>query len=80
MTNERPSRGRSETAGRRRPECTPRLIVEIPIEGKARLRIEADSYEDEVRFRLWLRRALARRESLSESLGNWLDLIEQDTA
>jgi hypothetical protein len=82
MKHERPAGGRSETAGWRVPsERTtrfrpPRLVLELPIEGKARLRINADSYEDEIRFRVWLRRALIRRESLSESLRDWLDLIE----
>ena len=82
MKHERPAGGRSETAGWRvPPERTtrsrqPRLILELPIEGKARVRIDADSYEDEFRFRLWLRRALLRRESFSESLNDWLDLIE----
>jgi hypothetical protein len=49
------------------------LCVEIPLEGKARLRIEACSLEDELRLRHWLRTALSRRESLTEALEHWLD-------
>ena len=81
MNDEAARQGRPANDLSRRSEITtrsglPRLILELPIEGRARLRIDADSYEDEIRFRLWLRRALARRESFSQSLGDWLNLVE----
>ena len=86
--NERAPRGerRSETSGRclsersTGPRPAPRLVLEITYEGKGQPRIVADSHEDELRLREWLRKALRRRESLSEALEAWLDELDQREA
>jgi hypothetical protein len=54
----------------------PRLVLEIPLEGHASLRIHARSHEDELRLRDWLRRALFRRTSLSGEITRWLDELD----
>jgi hypothetical protein len=54
----------------------PRLIIEIPLECRVRLRVNAGSLEDERRLRVWLRTALERRESMTAAITKWLD--EQD--
>ena len=59
---------------------TPRLILEIPIECCGELRIVADSHENELRLRRWLRRALDRRSSLSEEIVRWLDELDEREA
>jgi hypothetical protein len=44
-----------------RPRQPPRAVLELPLEGLPRLRIEAESYEDERRLVAWLGSASARR-------------------
>lgn len=56
---------------------TPRIVIEIPLEGKARPRIVAKSREDEIRFRGWFRAALQRRGPLSDELARWLDDLDK---
>jgi hypothetical protein len=58
----------------------PRVVVEIPLESRAEPRIVADSHEDELRLRGWLRQALKRRESLSTALEKWLDCLDERDA
>lgn len=60
-------RGRSE----------PRLVVEIPFEARGRVQIVADSFEDELRMRRWLRQALGRRGSLTTAIATWLDELDE---
>lgn len=55
----------------------PRIIVEIPIEGKFRPRILADTHEDELRIRGWFRAALQRRAPFSDELERWLDELDE---
>lgn len=59
---------------------TPRLVLEIPLECRGRVEIQADSLEDEIRLRMWLRRALIRRQSLSAAITEWLDSTEERQA
>jgi hypothetical protein len=35
----------------------PQVLIEVPIEGAARIQIQSDSFEDEVALRGWLRRS-----------------------
>ena len=68
MTHENPFRGSRRPPTSDQPDgssdpgrAAPSLLIEIPLEGKARVRIVADSVEDERRLRRWLRAALVRR-------------------
>lgn len=84
MTRESPSRGirrpltndcdETSTSG------APALVIEIPFESRARLPIRADTHEDEVRLREWLRFALRRRESLTQALSRYLDQLDEREA
>jgi hypothetical protein len=58
----------------RAPE--PRVVIEIPLEGKAGIRIDARTREDELRLRAWFRAALRRRLPLSDELERWLDDLD----
>jgi hypothetical protein len=64
----------------RRLRRRPRLIIELPYEGRPEVRVVADTFEDERRLRLWLRSRGAlrdvRRRAL-EQLGELDD--EQET-
>jgi hypothetical protein len=59
---------------------TPRVVIEIEIEGRARPRIVAESREDELRFRGWFRAALQRLGPLSDELEHWLDELDEREA
>jgi len=54
----------------------PRAFLVIPFEGSIRLDIHAETLDDELRFRGWLREALKRRRSISDYLDEWLDRLD----
>jgi hypothetical protein len=56
---------------RRRPE----LIVRLPLEGKGLVFLAADSLEDELRLRSWLRRC-GRLDELAAFLERLLDELD----
>lgn len=63
----------TETADRKRRR--PALVFRVPLEGPAVAVLEADSYEDELRLRSWLRRA--RSSMLTrEGLDKFLDELD----
>jgi hypothetical protein len=79
MTHERPSRGRSETSGRRpherSPEVgrrTPRLVIVVELEELPVVRIDADSAEDQARIVEWGSRSNTARR-LGEAVADVLD-------
>jgi hypothetical protein len=82
--NDPSARRRSERrSGRRRSENSavrgryaPRLVVDATLEELPLVRIEADSFEDELRLRSWLRRTSVRRRLL-DVLD---DLLEREAA
>jgi hypothetical protein len=39
------------------PKPPPRVVIEVPIEGAARIQVQSNSLEDEVALRGWLRRS-----------------------
>jgi hypothetical protein len=45
-----------------RPRATPRLLVELPLEGEPTVELRAESYEDELRLLGWLLRSRALRQ------------------
>jgi len=54
----------------------PRLVVVLPLEEAGRIFLEAETLEDEVRLRVWLRRSTAF-ERLPEILQRLLDDLDQ---
>jgi hypothetical protein len=55
----------------------PRLLVELQLENHGRIWLDAESYEDEVRLRRWLR-ASAAFERLVADLAKLLDDLDRD--
>ena len=87
MTHGNPSRGSrrpltsdhlegSSDLGR----AAPRIVIEIDLESRARVRIDAETAEDELRLRDWLRCALERRRSLSSEIVRFLDYLDERQA
>jgi hypothetical protein len=58
----------------------PALVIELPLEGFARIYLHANSREDEMRLRRWLRVAIKRRQSLSAALDQYLDHLDEREA
>jgi hypothetical protein len=58
----------------------PRLVVEIPLECRGSVRIQAESLEAELPLRIWLRQALIRRQSLTAAITEWLASTEERKA
>lgn len=54
----------------------PRFVVVVPIEGRPRLYVIADSREDELRLRGWLRRAAVFRQ-LPQLVDQLLDNLDE---
>ena len=54
----------------------PRFILEIPLECRGQAYLVAESFEDELRLRRWLRHALCRRQCLSAALTDLLDELD----
>jgi hypothetical protein len=53
----------------------PRLLIELRLEEDGRLFICADSHEDEIRLRQWLRRTTVL-EALEQFISEVLDLLD----
>lgn len=51
----------------------PALVIELSLEGRSRIRVQAGCFEDERRLVDWLRSALERREPLDSVVRRWLD-------
>jgi hypothetical protein len=58
----------------------PRLVIVVPLEGIANVRFDADSHDDELRLRSWLRAALGRREPFNRGLERLLDALDEGEA
>jgi hypothetical protein len=56
--------------------CIPRLVVTLPLEGRARIALHTSSAEDEQRLRVWLREP-EQVYALSELLGRLLDDLDR---
>jgi hypothetical protein len=54
----------------------PRIVIEILLESRGCAHIVADSFEDELGLRRWLRHALDRRQSLTAAISDWLDELD----
>jgi hypothetical protein len=60
----------------------PRLVIVIPLEGHGRILLDAETFEDELRLRGWLRRApvFERLPAILERLLDDLDLMDEERA
>jgi hypothetical protein len=60
----------------------PRLLITVPLEGHGTIVLLAETFEDEMRLRAWLRRskAFAALPALVERLLKDLDRIDEDAA
>lgn len=59
-----------------RPRRPPELVVRVPLEGAGRIVIAADTFEDELRLRAWLRRSRAL-DDLAVVLVRLLDELDE---
>jgi hypothetical protein len=57
----------------------PTLVIELALEELGRVQIRADSREDEVRLRLWLRHC-SRLPTLVAALESYLDYLDEREA
>jgi hypothetical protein len=57
----------------------PRLAIVIPLEGQGRIMLDADTFEDELRLRAWLRRSTVF-EQLPAVLTQLLDDLDREAA
>lgn len=57
----------------------PRLVIVIPLESRGAIRLHADTYEDELRLRMWLRRSNVLAQ-LPAVLARLLDELDEDAA
>lgn len=63
----------SRFVGRRRPE----LVVRVPLEGRIRVELRAETYADERRLRAWLRRQPQVIQSCGSHISDALDQLDE---
>jgi hypothetical protein len=54
-------------------------VIVIPLESRGAIRLHADTYEDELRLRMWLRRSNVLAQ-LPAVLARLLDELDEDAA